>query len=96
VGSNLSANVGKRGIRAPGEGITSLGTNGKPVSISGTSAATAFVTGTIALLWSEFPRARASDIRFALTGNSLHRRPTLIPPMLDAWTAHRSLSGVGA
>jgi subtilisin family serine protease len=91
--SNLSATIGKRGISAPGEGITSLGTSGNPLTISGTSAAAGFVTGAIALLWSELPGTRASDLRFALTNAPVQRRPTVVPRMLNAWAAYQALSG---
>jgi subtilisin family serine protease len=91
-GSNLSAPVGRRGISAPGKEITSLGTNGNPLTISGTSAATAFVTGTIALLWSELPAVRAADMRYAVTNHS-QRRAGLVPPMLNAWSTYRALTG---
>jgi subtilisin family serine protease len=91
--SSFSPMVGKRGVSAPGEDITSLGTNGKLLTLSGTSAATAFVTGAIALLWSEWPKARAADVRFALTNASLRRRVALIPPILNAWSTYQALAG---
>lgn len=90
-GSNLSPSVGRRGISAPGKEIASLGTNGKPQTISGTSPATAFVTGTIALLWSELPTIRAADVRFAITNHSHMRRASLVPPMLNAFQAYQTL-----
>ena len=76
--SQLSTTVGRRGVSAPGEGITSLGTNGNALTLSGTSAATGFVTGAIALLWSELPAAKASDLRFALTNPSSQRRAEVL------------------
>jgi subtilisin family serine protease len=91
-GSNLSAPLGRRGIVAPGKEITSLGTNGKPLTASGTSAATAFVTGAIALLWSELPRVKTADMKFAMT-NRPGQRPGLVPPMLNAWTTYQALTG---
>jgi subtilisin family serine protease len=90
--SPLSTTVGRRGISAPGIGITSLGASGKPVTMSGTSAATGFVTGAIALLWSELPALTASDLRFALTNAPLQRRASVVPPMLNAWAAYQALS----
>jgi len=87
--SNLSATVGRRGIAAPGEGITSLGANGRLLTLSGTSAATALVTGAVALLWSEFPAARAADVRFALSAR--RRRNGLVPPMLNACSTYQAL-----
>ena len=88
--SNLGRSIGTFGLRAPGDGITSLGTDGKPTTMSGTSVATPFVTGAVALLWSIHPRTPASMIRSALRGHL--SRPTVVPPLLDAWSAHELLS----
>jgi subtilisin family serine protease len=86
--SNLSDSIGRRGLRAPGQNITSLGTNGKPLTFSGTSAAAPFVTGTIALLWSEFPTADAAEVKLAISRCGRKPRNTLVPPLLDAWAAY--------
>jgi subtilisin family serine protease len=90
--SNLGVSIGRRGLSAPGEGVTSLGTNGDRTSLRGTSVATPFVTGTVALLWSQFPSASANDIRSAVTGGGGPRRHTLVPPVLDAWAASKMLA----
>jgi subtilisin family serine protease len=87
--SNLGSSIGRQGLRAPGEDITSLGTDSKPLTFGGTSAATPFVTGAIALLWSEFPAATAAEIRFAATQAYAQRRTTVVPPLLDAWAAYQ-------
>ena len=89
--SNLGSSIGRRGLCAPGDAITSLGTMGKPLTAGGTSAAVPFVTGTIALLWSEFPKASAVDIKLALTQTGVSRRATVVPPLLNAWTAYQAL-----
>ena len=65
--SNLGRSIGRWGLAAPGENITSLGTDGKPQTSGGTSVAAPFVTGAIALLWSEFPGASAARIKQAVT-----------------------------
>jgi subtilisin family serine protease len=85
--SNLGRSIGRRGLAAPGQNITSLGTNGKPQTSGGTSVAAPFVTGTIALLWSEFPAASAAEIKLAVTGVGRQPRRTIAPPLLDAWAA---------
>ena len=90
--SNLGDSIGRRGLTAPGQNITSLGTNGKPGTFQGTSAAAPFVTGAIALLWSEFSSASALQIRFALTKGGRRSR-SIIPPLLDAWSAYEVMSG---
>jgi hypothetical protein len=88
--TNLSGAVGRRGLAAPGARIPGLGVDGEPVSWSGTSVATPFVTGTIALLWSEFPTASVGEVRAAIAGSPL-RRTTIVPPLLDAEKAYRQL-----
>ena len=90
--SNLGSSIGRRGLGAPGDGITSLGADGKPLTLGGTSAAAPFVTGTVALLWSEFPNASAADIKLAVTQPYSGRRNTVVPPLLDAWMSYQSLA----
>jgi subtilisin family serine protease len=91
--SNLGGSIGKRGLLAPAEGITSLGSEGEPVTFGGTSAAAPFVTGTVALLWSEFPAAPAAELLLAL-GSARRGRPVaIVPPLLDAWAAYQALLG---
>jgi subtilisin family serine protease len=90
--SNVGIVVGKRGLGAPGEGITSLGCDGPPVTLEGTSFAAPFVTGTIALLWSVFPRANAAEIKYALRAGAARWLRSVVPPLLDACGAYRSLA----
>lgn len=87
--SNLGRSIGRHGLRAPGQNITSLGVTGKSHAFGGTSAAAPFVTGTIALLWSEFPEASAEQVKMAVTGSRAPRRNSVVPPLLDAWAAHQ-------
>jgi len=87
--SNLGSSIGRRGLGAPGDRITSTGANGKPLTMGGTSAAAPFVTGAIALLWSEFPKVTATELRFAAMQACFPRRTTVVPPLLDAWAAYQ-------
>lgn len=89
--TNLARSIGRRGLAAPGEEIVSLNAQGGTLVFSGTSAATPFVTGTIALLLSEFPTATTTQVKLAVTQPTERRRNTLIPPLLDAWAAYQSL-----
>jgi hypothetical protein len=50
-----------------------------------------FVTGAIALLWSEFPAASAAQIKLAVTQAAMPRRASVVPPLLDAWAAYQVL-----
>jgi subtilisin family serine protease len=89
--SNLGSSIGRRGLGAPGSRVTSLGAERKPLTLSGTSAAAPFVTGAVALLWSEFPSASANDVKLAITQPSSRRRSSVVPPLLDAWLSFQSL-----
>jgi subtilisin family serine protease len=89
--SNLGNSIGRRGLSAPGEGITSLGTESKAVPSGGTSVAAPFVTGAIALVWSEFPDAGAGQVRLAVTQAHAQRRPTVVPALLNAWAIRAAM-----
>ncbi len=90
--SNLGNSIGRRGLSAPGLDITSLGTNGKPQIFAGTSAAAPFVTGAIALLWSEFPGATALEVKLAIMQSGVPRRSSITPPVLDASAAYLAMA----
>jgi subtilisin family serine protease len=90
--SNLGIFIAKRGLGAPGRIVMSLGINGKPALYEGTSVAAPFVTGTIALLWSEFPNASADQIRAAVLRTGQQRRNTIVPPLLNAWAGFQRLA----
>jgi subtilisin family serine protease len=94
--SNLGRAVGRNGLGAPGEGIAGLGPEGKPLTMSGTSVAVPFVTGTIALLWSVFPTATATAVRLAVTRGRAASSRTIVPPLLDAWAAYQTMTQVAS
>jgi len=93
--SNLGSSIGRRGLGAPGDRVTSIGANGKPLTLGGTSAAAPFVSGTVALLWSEFPTATAAEVKVAATQSYTPRRTTVVPPLLDAWAAYQTMRSKG-
>ena len=88
--SNLGASIGRHGLVAPGHDITSLAASGGYAKVSGSSAAVPFVSGTLALLLSVFPQASPSQLRRAIY-DTVTRRRSVAPPLLDAWTAYRTL-----
>jgi len=93
--SNLAGSMGRRGLRAPGDQITSLGPDEAPRTLSGTSFAAPFVTGTVALLWSAFPNSTATELRQAVLGAVSGKRTGIVPPLLDATAAYRAMADGG-
>jgi len=83
-------------LSAPGEAIVSLGVDGKPLTLGGTSVAAPFVTGAVALLWSEFPAATPTEVRGAVTRAVAGRRTTVTPPLLNAWAAYGLMNSIAA
>jgi subtilisin family serine protease len=88
--SNLGNSISRNGLSAPGENIASLSTKGRSLPFNGTSAATPFVTGAVALLSSLFPQANATQVKLAVQRASGPRR-SVVPPLLNAWGAHHDL-----
>jgi hypothetical protein len=88
--SNLSPSIGKRGLAAPGVNIPTTLPGGAYGPISGTSAAAAIVTGSLALLWSGAPAAPASALRAAVLQAGQQRRRSLVPPLLDVEAVRRT------
>jgi subtilisin family serine protease len=92
--SNFGSSTGRRGLSAPAEQITSITSNGEARRFSGTSAAAPFVTGTAALLWSEFPTANAYTVKHALLSAGGHSRETVVPPILNASAAYQFMGAL--
>jgi len=92
--SNLGNSIGRRGLSAPGEGVSSLSTDSKALPSGGTSVAAPFVTGALALVWSNFPTSNASRLRLALAQAHALRRPTVVPPLLNASAINTAMSAV--
>ena len=90
--SNLGNSIGRKGLAAPGENITSIGSDGLLGTFHGTSAAAPFVTGAIALLWSEFPEASAARIMRAVMRPDGRIRRAIAPALLNAWAAFMAMS----
>ncbi|HSF28851.1 MAG TPA: S8 family serine peptidase [Candidatus Tectomicrobia bacterium] len=89
--SNLAGSIGRRGLRAPGDNITSLGAEGGPFTLGGTSVTAPFVTETIALLWSAFPAVSGAEVKLAVTQAYAPCRDSMVPPLLDAWAAYQAM-----
>jgi subtilisin family serine protease len=89
--SNLGHSIARRGLSALGHAVTSLGTGDQLVTLGGTSVAAPFVTGAIALLWSEFPQTSAAQMRLCISNNAKGRHGAVVPPLLDASAAYQAL-----
>lgn len=90
--ANLGASIGARGVAAPGEQVTSLAPGGGYAFGSGTSAAAAIVTGTLALLRSAVPSATAQSLRDAIVRGARRLGPvSVIPPTMNGHDTYRLL-----
>lgn len=90
--SNFGPSIGKNGLMAPGKDIESTYPGGGYISLSGTSVATSFVTGAIALLWSLFPDITAAVlIQSIRQTNRRGRKLTILPPLLNIENSYHYL-----
>ncbi|MGB0094275.1 MAG: S8 family serine peptidase [Solirubrobacteraceae bacterium] len=89
VRSNYSRSIGQHGLGGPGSDVTSLGSDGGLLTSGGTSVAAPFVSGAIALLWSEFPSASGAEIKRAVSSGG--RRTSVVPPLLDARRSYEAI-----
>ncbi|MEU4562381.1 S8 family serine peptidase [Actinoplanes sp. NPDC023936] len=89
--ANLGASIGRGGLGGPGEGVTSLSEKGGYIKGGGTSAAAAFVTGAVALLWALLPTIEAQALVWGLKTRRRMTRPSVAPPILDAEGAYQAL-----
>lgn len=90
--SNLGHSIGRRGLAAPGAGITSLDAGGGTTVAAGTSVATPFVTGALALVWTLCATATAGQLRSALFQVHAGRGRGVVPALLNAEALWRALS----
>jgi subtilisin family serine protease len=87
--SNLGASIGRNGVRAPGQSVTTISSVGESTTFEGTSAAAPFVTGALALLMSSLERVTPARLRTAVCPG---KRGAIVPPLLDAWRAFHALN----
>ena len=89
--SNFGPSIGKQGVMAPGMNIISTLPGGRYGQMSGTSVAAPFVSGTIALLYSLFPKATPEELIYAVVRGLDCNRRSIVPPLLNADAAIRML-----
>ena len=82
-GSNLGSSIGLRGLRAPGDGVTSLGADGRSLTLGGTSVAAPLVTarcrpGVVPLTGDEWSANSPGVPTSSLSRTSLRERPSLL------------------
>jgi subtilisin family serine protease len=68
-------------LAAPGVDILSTGPGGRTQAFTGTSAATAFVSGAVALLLQQRPNLSLADLRAVLQATAKHLGPTAPNPV---------------
>lgn len=81
--SNLGPGIGRRGLSAPAAEVRGALAPDRIGIMGGSSVATAFVTGTLALLRSLYPRLPAAHLREAILLEPRRVR-SIVPPPLDA------------
>lgn len=89
--SNYGPSIHRQGLMAPGVNITSTLAGGGYATLSGTSFAAPFVTGTIAILWSLFPSLSAGHIIQAIRMGDIKKQRGIIPSILNAELAYNRL-----
>ena len=90
--SNYGPSIGNRGVMAPGTNIRSTFPGGQYTRMNGTSFAAAFVTATLALLWSVFPSTSATELIHCLRiGSSNGRHRSITPSLLNVETTYHLL-----
>jgi subtilisin family serine protease len=93
--SNYGPSIGNRGVMAPGTNIRSTFPGGQYTRMNGTSFAAAFVTATLALLWSVFPSTSATELIHCLRiGSSNGRHRSITPSLLNVETVYHLLKAV--
>lgn len=90
--SNLGSSIGRNGFSAPGEVVQPSSEERFTRTYRGTSVATPFISGAIALLWSIFPRTLGVNLRHALIGSCSKRNTTIAPPLLDSWASYLAVA----
>src|SRR5712672_1401415 len=90
--SNLSPSIGARGFLAPGVNVSTTAPSSQYSQVSGTSVAAAFVSGGLALLWSEYPQGTASEIRQLALQPADCKRRSIVPRLFDAAAAARGFT----
>ena len=90
--SNFGDSIGRWGLSAPGDNITSLGSEGQSLTLGGTSVAAPFVTGTLRCSGQNFLARPPRRLSLHSPTWLLFSRWSVVPPLLDATAAYQILS----
>jgi subtilisin family serine protease len=93
--SNFGPSIGYRGLMAPGINIMSANSGGGYAKMSGTSFAAPFVTGSVALLLSIYPKATPTELIHAIRLATLSRsHRSIVPPLLNVEATYHLLQSI--
>jgi subtilisin family serine protease len=92
--SNLSPSIARRGLMSPGVNIMSTVPGGGHKDLSGTSFASPFVTGAIALLFSIFRKATPIQLVHSIRNISIEHRRTIFPPLCNVQKSKEFLESI--
>lgn len=91
---NYGISLSRRGVSAPGMHFDASEKGLDYSVLDNDTMASTWLTGTLALVWSEFPDALANHLKLALTLAHPQRRTEVVPPLLNAMALYREIQSI--